>query len=419
MLEKNFVLIITGQIISLFGNAILRFALPLYLLSQTNSAMLFGLVSACSFVPMILLFPIGGLIADRINKRNIMVALDFLTAGITLLFTILLGKTDLIILILLMLILLYGIQGTYQPAVQASIPLLMKNDDLVKGNAAINLVSSLSSLIGPVAGGAIYGFLGPYPILYVSIFCFALSAVMELFIRIPYQKRSHADSIIKTVGMDLKESIKFIRNKRPVIWKLSLMIASVNLFFSSLIIISLPVIITQLLDFSEKIGNQLYGYASGVLAAGSMIGGVMAGIFSKKLKVHDQYLMLIIAAFTLLPIAAALFFTLPAMAVYLIIMICCFFMMIMSSLFSIQMLSYLQLLTPEHMLGKVISCAMCICMCAQPIGQAVYGVVVEKYKNSISFPFIAAFAITTVIALRSRSLFKEVDACLKEQKCHK
>lgn len=219
--------------------------------------------------------------------------------------------------------------------------------------------------------------------------------------------------------MDLKESIKFIRNKRPVIWKLSLMIASVNLFFSSLIIISLPVIITQLLGFSEKIGNQLYGYASGVLAAGSMIGGVMAGIFSKKLKVHDQYLMLIIAAFTLLPIAAALFFTLPAMAVYLIIMICCFFMMIMSSLFSIQMLSYLQLLTPEHMLGKVISCAMCICMCAQPIGQAVYGVVVEKYKNSISFPFIAAFAITTVIALRSRSLFKEVDACLKEQKCHK
>ena len=71
MLEKNFILIILGQIISLFGNAILRFALPLHLLGKTNSAMLFGLVSACSFIPMILLFPIGGIIADRINKRNI------------------------------------------------------------------------------------------------------------------------------------------------------------------------------------------------------------------------------------------------------------------------------------------------------------------------------------------------------------
>lgn len=413
MLEKNFVLIVIGQIISLFGNAILRFALPLYLLSETNSAMLFGLVSACSFVPMILLYPIGGMIADRVNKRNIMVILDFLTAGITLIFTILLGKLDLTMLILVMLILLYGIQGAYQPAVQASVPLLMKNDNLVKGNAAINLVSSLASLIGPVAGGAIYGFFGLYPILYISILCFAFSAVMELFIKIPYEKRSHANNILKTAGTDLKESMNFIKNERPVIWKLSLIIASVNLFFSSLITISLPVIITQMLGFSEKTGNQLYGYAGGTLAAGSLFGGLLAGILSKKQKAHYQYLLLIISSSVLLPIAAALFFPLPAMAVYFIIIICCFIMVTISSLFSIQMLSYLQMLTPEHMLGKVISCAMCICMCAQPVGQAFYGVLIENLKDSIPLPFIAAFAITTLIALGSRNLFKEIDELIK------
>lgn len=413
MLEKNFVLIVIGQIISLFGNAILRFALPLYLLSETNSAMLFGLVSACSFVPMILLYPIGGMIADRVNKRNIMVILDFLTAGITLIFTILLGKLDLTMLILVMLILLYGIQGAYQPAVQASVPLLMKNDNLVKGNAAINLVSSLASLIGPVAGGAIYGFFGLYPILYISILCFAFSAIMELFIKIPYEKRSHANNILKTAGTDLKESMNFIKNERPVIWKLSLIIASVNLFFSSLITISLPVIITQMLGFSEKTGNQLYGYAGGTLAAGSLFGGLLAGILSKKQKAHYQYLLLIISSSVLLPIAAALFFPLPAMAVYFIIIICCFIMVTISSLFSIQMLSYLQMLTPEHMLGKVISCAMCICMCAQPVGQAFYGVLIENLKDSIPLPFIAAFAITTLIALGSRNLFKEIDELIK------
>ncbi len=414
MLEKNFVLIIIGQIISLFGNAILRFALPLYLLSKTNSALLFGLVSACSFIPMILLFPIGGMIADRVNKRNIMVVLDFLTAGITFLFTMLLGKLDLTVLILAMLILLYGIQGAYQPAVQASVPLLMKNDDLIKGNAAINLVSSLSSLIGPVAGGAIYGFFGLYPIMYISILCFTFSAIMELFIKIPYEKRMHSGSIFKTVSLDLKESLKFIKNKRPVIWKLSLVIASVNLFFSSLITISLPVIITQMLGFSEKTGNQLYGYASGTLAAGSLLGGMLAGIFSKKQKAYYQYLLLIISSAALLPIAAVLFFTLSPITIYFIIIICCFVMVTISSLFSIQMLSYLQMLTPEHMLGKVISCAMCICMCAQPIGQAFYGALIENLKDSISLPFIAAFAITTIIALKSRKLFKEVDALLQK-----
>lgn len=413
MLEKNFVLIIIGQIISLFGNAILRFALPLYLLSETNSAMLFGLVSACSFVPMILLYPIGGMIADRVNRRNIMVILDFLTAGVTLIFTMLLGKLDLTMLILAMLILLYGIQGTYQPAVQASVPLLMKNHNLVKGNAVINLVSSLASLIGPVAGGAIYGFFGLYPILYISILCFAFSAVMELFIKIPYEKRSHANNILKTAGTDLKESINFIKNERPVIWKLSLIIASVNLFFSSLITISLPVIITQMLGFSEKTGNQLYGYAGGTLAAGSLFGGLLAGILSKKQRALYQYLLLIISSSVLLPIAAALFFPLPAMTVYFIIIICCFIMVTISSLFSIQILSYLQMLTPEHMLGKVISCAMCICMCAQPVGQAFYGVLIENLKDSIPLPFIAAFAITTLIALGSRNLFKEIDELIK------
>ena len=152
MLEKNFILIVVGQIISLFGNAILRFALPLYLLNETNSAILFGLVSACSFIPMILLSPVGGMIADRVNKRNIMVILDFLTAAITLLFTIYFDKMNLTVIILIMLTLLYGIQAAYQPAVQSSIPLLVSKENLIRGNAIINLISSLASLIGPVAG---------------------------------------------------------------------------------------------------------------------------------------------------------------------------------------------------------------------------------------------------------------------------
>lgn len=412
MTEKNFILIIIGQIISLFGNAILRFALPLYLLEKTNSALLFGLVSACSFIPMILLYPIGGIIADRINKRNIMVILDFSTAAVTLLFMVLLGKTDLAILILVMLTLLYGIQGAYQPAVQASVPLLMTKENLSKGNAAINLVSSLSALTGPVAGGAIYSFFGLYPILYVSILCFTFSAVMELFIQIPFTRRAHSDSIIKTGYSDLMESAVFIKKQQPVIWKVSLLGASANLFFSSLIVIALPVIITQRLGFPEAVGNRLYGYAEGVLAAGSLTGGLLAGILSKYQKAHYQYLLLIISSMTLLPIAAALFFPFPAMGVYVIIIVCCFIMLTLSTLFSIQMMTYLQLVTPEHMLGKVISCAMCICMCAHPIGQAAYGVLMEKLKESAFILFIGAFIIITIISLRSKKLFKEVDTLI-------
>ncbi len=412
MLEKNFLLIVIGQIISLFGNAILRFALPLYLLNETDSAMLFGLVSACSFIPMILLSPVGGMIADRVNKRNIMVILDFFTAFITLLFTLYFNLFNLTVVILIMLTLLYGIQAAYQPAVQASIPLLMSKENLIKGNATINLISSLASLMGPIAGGAIFGLFGLYPILYISIPCFIFSAIMELFIQIPYRRRTAQASIMKTFKMDLKESLKFIRNEKPVIWKLSIAAASVNLFFSSLINIALPVIITQSLGFSVTVGNQLYGYAQGALAAGSLLGGLMAGILSKKAKPQNQYLLLIFTSLSLLPIAAVLFFVPQAMVIYYVIIICCFFMITLSSLLSIIMISYMQMLTPEHMLGKITSCVMCICMCSQPVGQAVYGFLIEHFKNQLSFIFLLAFIITTLIALTSKKIFKEIHQAL-------
>ena len=60
LFTRDFTLVVIGQIISLFGNAILHFALPLYLLRETGSITLFGAVNACSFLPMILMGPIGG-----------------------------------------------------------------------------------------------------------------------------------------------------------------------------------------------------------------------------------------------------------------------------------------------------------------------------------------------------------------------
>ncbi len=99
LFTRDFTLVVAGQIISLFGNAAIRFALPLYLLNQTGSSALYGTVMAGAFVPMILFSPIGGLIADRVNKRNIMVALDFTTAGLLLVFMVLQGRINLVFLL--------------------------------------------------------------------------------------------------------------------------------------------------------------------------------------------------------------------------------------------------------------------------------------------------------------------------------
>ena len=123
--SRDFTLVVIGQIISLFGNAILHFALPLYLLRETGSSALFGVVTACSFLPMVILSPVGGAVADRVNKRSMMAGLDFFTAGLILMYTLIWGLAPLVPVTVACLMLLYGIAGAYQPSVQASVPLLL------------------------------------------------------------------------------------------------------------------------------------------------------------------------------------------------------------------------------------------------------------------------------------------------------
>ena len=170
--SKDFLLVVIGQIISLFGNQILRYALPLYLLNQTGSSALFGTISACAFIPMIVLFPVGGIIADRVNKRNIMVMLDFATAALIVLFYVMAGTADIVPLMAVTMMVLYGIQGAYQPAVKASVPILVDTGHLMQANSLIDVISSLANMAGPVIGGILFSVVGLVPILYVSTACF-------------------------------------------------------------------------------------------------------------------------------------------------------------------------------------------------------------------------------------------------------
>ena len=409
MWSRNFLMVVIGQIISLFGNAVLRFALPLYLLNETGSAALFGVVSACAFIPMIVLSPVGGIFADRVNKRNIMVVLDFSTAILVFGVIVLLGKMNLVALLLGAMFLLYGIQGAYQPAVQASMPALLAEEHIMQGNAVINLVSSFSGLIGPVVGGALFGFYGIMPILYVSVVCFILSAVMEIFIQIPYEKKQAQGNIFAIGFGDLKESFHYMSKEQPLIMRLSFAVAAINMILSALMIIGMPVIVTQMLAFDSETANRLYGYAEGIMAMGSLCGGIGAGVFAGKIKTKNGYLLLFFDALTLIPIGVALLLPIPAMVAYVVILASCFVMMFLATLFSIQLMSYLQIIVPSELIGKVISCAMCIGMCASPIGQAIYGALFEGMRNGIYLVFYAAAALTVLLAFGLKKSFVELE----------
>ncbi len=401
LFHKDFTLVVIGQIISLFGNGIVRFALPLYLLNQTGSATLFGIVTALSFLPMILLTPIGGIIADRVNKRNVMVTLDFSTAALMLVFFLLLGKVDLVVLLVVTLMLLFAIMGAYQPTVQASMPLLHSKENLLTANAIINQVGALAGLLAPIIGGILFGLYGLTPIILVGGICFFLSAVMEIFINIPYTKLEEKQSVINIVRQDFADSLAFIRKDRPVILKSIWIICAFNLFLSSMLMVSMPVLITQTLGLSD----QLYGYSQGALAAGGLCGGIMVGVLAKKLRIQKVYMLLFIMSALLLPIVISLWLGLAPFVSYLVITISCFLMMSVATMVTVQMLTFIQGETPTQLTGKVLSLVMALAMCSQPLGQAMYGVLFDAFKATPYVIILGAAVISGGIALLSKKIF--------------
>ena len=405
LFKKDFTLVVIGQIISLFGNAILRFALPLYLLKETGSSTLFGVVTACSFIPMVILSLVGGIMADRVNKRNIMVILDFSTAALITIFYLLLGRAPTVPLFIVFLMILYGISGAYQPSVQAAIPALVDADRLMEGNAVINQVNTLSGLLGPVIGGMIYNVWGIKPILTVSIVCFVFSAVMEIFIKIPHKKQLIEKGVFTIAKEDLKVSFKYIRKDKPILFSIVLIISAFNLVLSASMVIGFPVIIVQILNMSDL----LLGISQGILALGGLAGGVISALLANKLKINKSYYLLAICAFTSAIMGISLIPNVNTILTYIVITVMGFFAMLFSTLLSVQMFTMVQRETPYNLIGKVMAALMAVSMSAHPIGQAMYGALFDIFSENSWIVLIGASVAGIIIAIYSKRVFNKID----------
>lgn len=344
--------------------------------------------------------------ADRVNKRTIMVVLDFFTAAVVFVFSLLMNGVDLIILLTVTLMILYGIAGAYQPSVQASIPVLVSQDHFMAANSIINTISSLAALAGPVLGSILYSAYGLRPVLWVCIVCFVLSAVMEIFIKMPSPQQVSGGNIWDVIKSDFKESIYFIWKDKPVIGKTLLTICGVNLFLSSMINVALPYLVTEVLDLGAVRANRLYGLAQGALAAGGLAGGICAGILARRLSVQKSGNLVVVGAMCVFPIGAALAVFSSGMVNYVVITVCCFCIMVFSTIFTVQMMSFFQAETPQNLIGKVIAVILTIAMCAQPLGNAFYGVLFELFKGLEYVVVLFAGGMSLVIAMWTRRILK-------------
>ena len=397
LISRSFVSLVIVQIASLFGSAVLRFALPLYVLDLTESATLMAAVTAAAWLPYIVLTPIGGVAADRVNKKRIMAALDAIMAATCVVYLGFEGAIDLVGLSVFALVVLYAAQSVYQPTVQAAVPFLVPRQGVVRATAVVSQISALSGLVGPVVGGLVFGLFGIGPVVAVSGVAFALSAVLIVAtVRIPHDAVERSDAgVIRTVLGDISESLSFLRRDRPVILKAIFLAAGINLTLTALILVGTPVIVTQVLGLP----NQYMGFAEGALALGGLAGGIAVGALASRLKIERAPLLLLLATLALVPVAAVLGVPMDPLVAYGVLVVSLFASMACATMFSIQAVSFVQMETPGHLVGKVIALMMSLANCAQPVGQLVYGGLFDALRADLVPVVLGTAAVSFAIGL--------------------
>lgn len=409
--SKDFKLMVLGQVISIFGAALLRFALSLYILDITGRADMFAVLYALSNIP-ILLSPLGGAIADRFSRRNLMVIFDFTSSAIVLcLFLLILANSSTVVLIGIIMVLLSAISALYTPAVIASIPILVETEKLEGANGIVQAVQALSGVAAPIMGGVLHGVSGIRVLVAISCIAFFLSAVMEIFIKIPFIKRIPDGPIVTTIAKDLKEGFVYVI-KQSFILKSMVLAAVINLILSPLLIVGSPIILRVTMQSSDT----MYGLGIGLISLATIIGSLMIGVFSDKIRMNILYRLIAAISLLLLPIAVSVFPFMLEFGYYpafVLFMLGTIPISMFATIISIFILARVQRVTSNENLGKVMAIIMSVAGCAAPLGQAVYGLIFESLGNVLYLPILAVSLLMLILAFIARQIFagESVNEC--------
>ncbi|MFJ8453855.1 MFS transporter [Bacillus paramycoides] len=401
---KDFHLMVTGQTITILGSTLLRFALSLYVLDITGRADIFAGLYAITSIPF-LLAPLGGAIADRFNRRNIMVIFDLINTAIVLGFIALLfNGTVSIMWIGIVMFLLAVVSAMYAPVVMASIPQLVPEKKLEQANGIVNGVQALSNIVAPVLGGVLYGIIGLKILVIISGLAFFLSAILEMFIKIPFIKRMQEDHIVPTIVKDMKEGFLYVL-KQPFILKSMLLAALLNLILTPLFVVGGPIILRVTMQSSDT----MYGIGMGLIDFATILGALSIGFFAKNLQMKTLYYWMFVIALLVLPMALSVTPFILSMGHYppfILFILCSIFIAMIMTIVSIYVITVVQKKTPNENLGKVMAIITAVSQCMAPIGQIVYGFMFEGFSLKIYLPILCISFILIILAFVTKKILR-------------
>lgn len=384
--KRNLALVISGRFESIFGAAALMVAMPLYILDLTKSGTIMGLVSVLQLLPRLFTLPFGGVLGDRVNRKWWMVSIDELRGMILLIMWVTAVANRLSLPILFVFISALSIlDGLFSGPTGAMFGDVVRKENMKLATSLNSASHALANIIGPIVGGALYGFYGFKNVLLFTGILYIFSGITEMFIIYKHTPKKSELKFFKEIG----EGINFVWKNKGLKFLFTFAIV-INFIASPLFMVVFPYFARVMFKFSSS----QYGMLQMFGTVGALIGNLSIIFFLKKVsskKLIATGLLVQSALLVLFSTIIMPFFGLTSKFVYLINAATIFLVGFFNILVNVPINANLQILVPSNYRSRVFSVLEFLSICMVPISSFFYGYLIDKVS-----PFLFFLSINVV-----------------------
>lgn len=390
--DRSFVLFWLGRNVSILGSTITAVVLPIVVFRLTGSAFQTSLLASFEVVPYFFFGLVAGAIADRVNRRRLMVICDLISTAV-------LGSIPLAAMFgTLTLTQIYAVallSATvfvwFDAANFGALPALVGRERIIEANSLLWSTHTLIWVIGPAIGGMLAATIDPASAIGLDALSYSLSAVALLLIpralSATYPAEVSAKELVRRTLTDIREGLQFLWQQRLV--RDLTFLGFGNTFTGGAVLGLLVVYAVQGLGLAKKDPK------IGLLFAAGAIGALLASLLVPRLNKSYSTGRIAIAALFLNPVMLLGMVLAPSFGVGIVFYT---FWTMCYTLFIVNTISLRQIVTPDRLQGRVNASARLVAWGGQPFGAAVGGLVAEATTVRIAYLVVGMGVVVSAVA---------------------
>lgn len=407
---KNICLYSIGKTVSILGSSIYSFALGLYVLQITGSALNFAITLILGTIPMIVLNPFAGVIADKVDKKKLVVCMDLLSGCSLITVYVVSSHYGLNLFIIYTTTFLMTVFTTFFGiGLEAAKPNIVSKERLMSINSISKIIDSVSLILGPMLGGIVFSIFNIKTFIIINGISFILSGIALLFIHFRlFEYNINERNSKREVNFikDIKEGFSYLLEKESLKNTFHILI-SFNFFLGFAVTVPLPYIINTVLN----LGSKQFGIIQGTFPVGMIIGAIVV----KKITDRFSYSYLLkklssmLSVFMIILGIPVLFKSFEVNDLVFVITYCfvMIFLGFIIALIDIPLIYFMQNEIPDEYRGRVLSIGISVGKMMLPIAMALSGLLLN-YIPAYTIPIVGGFLYLIVIKVSSNRFILEV-----------